>query len=92
MKVTHIIASALLFLPVISPAHMLSPPHNCSKPSKPYQLNSDYEIESYKSKVKRYKSCLQDFIEEQNNEALKHANAADGAADEWNNYANNGLN
>ena len=92
MKFTRIFAIAFLVLPVTSTSHMLSPSHNCSKPGKPYQLNSEYEIETFKSKVKRYKSCLKDFIEEQNDEALKHANAADEAADEWNNYTNNGLN
>ena len=92
MKFTHIIAIASLILPVSSLAHMISPSHNCSKPYKPYQLNSEYEVENFKSQVKRYKSCLQNFIEKQNDEALKHADAADQAADEWNNYARDELN
>ena len=92
MKFTHLIAITCLVLPVSSPAHLLSPSHNCSKPFKPYQLNSEYDIESYRTKVKRDKSCLQDFIAAQNDEALKHANAADEAADEWNIYANHELN
>jgi hypothetical protein len=75
-----------------SPAHMLSPSHNCSKPFKPYQLNSEFEIDNYKTKVKRYKSCLQVFIADQNKEALNHANSADEAADEWNQYVKDELN
>jgi hypothetical protein len=91
MEFSRIIAIACLALPVISHAHMLSPTHSCSKPFKPYQLNSEFEIKSYKTKVRRYKSCLKDFIANQNDQALKHANAADKAADEWNNYAKDEL-
>ena len=91
MKFSRLIATACLVFPLISPAHMLSPSHNCSKPFMPYQLNSEFEIENYKKKVRRYKSCLQNFIDHQNNEALKHGKAADEAADEWNNYAKDEL-
>ncbi|MDQ7089129.1 MAG: hypothetical protein Q9M50_00550 [Methylococcales bacterium] len=73
-------------------ADSYSPSHSCSKPSKPYEFEDEYELESFKSNVEQYKQCIEDFIEEQNDEAQEHLNAAEEAASEWNSYASYELN
>ncbi|WP_409439353.1 hypothetical protein [Psychromonas sp. GE-S-Ul-11] len=75
-----------LSLPVL--ADMFTPSHSCSKPYKPYEFTSQYEVDSFNDDVERYKECIQDFIEEQNDAATKHQQAAEDAIDEWNHFVN----
>lgn len=58
----------------------------CSKPYKPYEFNSDYEVDSYVRDVENYIDCLTSFINEQYEEAQNHINAAETASRELNNY------
>ena len=83
------IVSALT-IPVF--ADMFAPSPICSKPSKPYQFNSQWEIDSFYSDVERYKQCIQNFIEEQNQAVEIHQQAASDAIDEWNRFVNYELN
>tara|TARA_R110002050_G_scaffold294758_1_gene452876 strand:- start:1869 stop:2153 length:285 start_codon:yes stop_codon:yes gene_type:complete len=73
-------------------ADMFTPSHSCSKPYKPYEFNDQYEIDNFRSEVESYKRCIEDFVEEQNDAAIKHQNAAEEAIDEWNSYVNYELN
>lgn len=73
-------------------ADIFNPSHSCSKPYKPYKFNSEWEVESFKNDVERYKSCISDFVEEQNNAVRYHSDAAEEAIEEWNNFVNLELN
>jgi hypothetical protein len=73
-------------------ADMFAPSHSCSKPYKPYQFNSQYEVDSFNNDVERYKNCIQNFIDEQNEAVLTHQRAADEALDAWNRFVNYELN
>ena len=73
-------------------ADMFSPSHSCTKPYKPYEFKDQWEVDSFNDDVNRYKSCISDFVEEQNNEAQRHAEAAEEAIDEWNQYVRYELN
>ncbi len=73
-------------------ADMFTPSHYCSKPYKPYEFNDQYEIDNFMNEVEAYKQCLSDFVDEQNDAATKHQNAAEEAIDEWSNYVNYELN
>jgi hypothetical protein len=42
--------------------------------------------------VQRYKNCIQDFVDEQNQAIETHQQAADDAIDEWNRFVNYELN
>jgi len=66
--------------------------HLCSKPSKPYQIEYQWELDNFNDEVQRYQSCISEFIDEQNNVIRKHQQAADDAIDEWNNFVNLELN
>ena len=77
-------------LPVL--ADMFAPSHSCSKPYKPYEFTSQYEVDSFNDDVERYKQCIQYFIEEQNDAVTNHQQAAEDALDEWNSFVNYELN
>ena len=85
MKILLILSTALLLQ-----ADMFSPSHSCYKPIKPYQFNSQWEVDSYNNDVETYKNCIQDFVDEQNNAIRVHNQAASDAIDEWNSFANYG--
>jgi len=70
----------------MSQADMFTPSHSCSKPYKPYQFTEQYQIDNFQYEVETYKNCIQDFVDEQNDAARNHQNAAQEAIDEWNNF------
>ena len=63
-----------------------SPSHSCCKPIKPYKFTSNWEVEQFKDDVARYKQCISDFVDEQNEAVENHKRAAKNAIDEWNGY------
>lgn len=67
-------------------ADMFTPSHSCSKPFKPYSFSSEFERDRFIQDVEDYRDCLNDFIEEQLEEAESHQEAAQDAADEWERY------
>lgn len=78
--------SLIISIPLM--ADMFIPSPSCSKPYKPYEFNSQYEIDKFNDDVQRYKNCISDFVDEQNQAATKHQQAANDAIDEWNRFAN----
>jgi hypothetical protein len=83
-----LLALALSITVSASYADMFTPSHSCSKPYKPYQFTDQYQIDSFQSEVETYKYCIQEFIDEQNDAARKHQDAAQEAIDEWNSFVN----
>ncbi len=93
MRVIFLIC-LVFFISIITPASadIFTPSHSCSKPYKPIEFNDQHEIDNFMNEVEAYKQCISDFVEEQNDAARKHQNAAEEAIDEWNNYVNYELN
>ena len=84
-----VVAMFVLFFIALSTsarADIISPSHYCRKPIKPYEFTDEWQITQFKNEVDRYKSCISDFIDEQNAEADKHRDAAEEAIEEWNSY------
>ncbi|WP_297766628.1 hypothetical protein [uncultured Alcanivorax sp.] len=77
-------------LPVM--ADMFTPSLSCSTPYKPYQFNSQWELDNFNDEVQSFKRCISDFVDEQNEAARRHQEAASDAIDEWNNFVNYELN
>ena len=77
-------------IPVL--ADMFTPTPSCSKPLKPYEFTSQWELDSFNDDVQRYKRCIQDFIDEQNEAVETHQQAASDAIDEWNRFVQYELN
>lgn len=46
----------------------------------------------FKDDVRRYKKCIDAFVEEQNEQAKHHQDAADEAIEEWNRFVRYELN
>jgi hypothetical protein len=66
------------------------PLHYCTKPTKPYEFTDQWQVDNYNNNVQRYKNCIIDFINEQNNAVNNHINAKNDAIEEWNHFVNYG--
>lgn len=81
-----LVAFALLAMAPAIHADILPPSPSCHRPYKPYRFNTEWEVQQFQDEVARYKRCIADFVEEQNDEAENHRQAAQDAIDEWNRY------
>ena len=80
-----LLAGSILFTS-LSYADMFEPSAYCTKPSKPYKFNNEWEVQQYLDSVNRYKRCISDFVEKQNRESQNHQETASKAIDEWNRF------
>ncbi len=88
-----LLLSILLALGTVSiNADIFTPSPSCSKPYKPYEFTDQYQLDSFNDEVRRYKTCIMDFVEEQNNAIRNHQNAQSEAINEWNRFVNYELN
>lgn len=83
-----IVFVATSFVAPISYADMFTPSQSCPKPWKPYEFEDEWTYQRFLDDVENYKRCINNFVDEQNDEARKHLEAAEDAVDEWNNYVN----
>lgn len=77
---------ALLAVAGTASADMFTPSHSCRKPHKPYEFRDEWHVQSFQDEVERYKRCIEEFVDEQNDEAQNHQEAAGDAIDEWNRF------
>lgn len=75
-----------LAAPQVASADSYPPSHSCSKPIKPYKFNGEWEVQSFNDDVTRYKRCINDFVEEQEQAIENHRQAASSAIDDWNRF------
>jgi hypothetical protein len=68
-------------------ADIVEPSHDCDKPDVPYEFQDQYERDEFETDVEEYKTCITDFVEEQQDAIRKHQSAADDAIEEWNAFA-----
>ena len=77
MKLFLLISIFLLFAPSAQ-SDYFSPSHNCSEP---WDRNDQYDVESFKE-------CIEDFVDEMQDQASEHIEAANDAVSDWNDFAN----
>ncbi|WP_251962267.1 hypothetical protein [Pseudomonas sp. Marseille-Q5299] len=82
---TLLMLGALLAAPAF--ADILEPSHDCTQPDIPYEFENSYERDQFLADAEEYKSCIADFVEEQEEAMRKHKSAADSAVEEWNSFA-----
>lgn len=85
---TRVIA-ALIFVAIaatLTYADIISQSHSCYKPIKPYKFTSQYEIDNFNDEVRRFKSCIDRFVEQQNDAIRNHQSAANDAIEAWNRF------
>lgn len=71
---------------------MFEPSHSCYAPSKPYEFEDEWQLNRFKDEVEEFRSCIEDFVEEQNDAVRKHQDAAEEAIDDWNRFVDYELN
>ena len=86
----YIVAILLLCVSVAVYAYHSVSQHPCSRPWKPSQFTSQNEVDSYKKQVEMYRSCIEEFVDEQKDAIRAHKRAAEEAIEEWNSFANYG--
>ncbi|MEX5606840.1 hypothetical protein [Pseudomonas protegens] len=68
-------------------ADLTEPLHDCNQPDVPYEFQDQFERDQFQADVEEYKTCITDFVEEQQDAIRKHKSAADDAIEEWNSFA-----
>ncbi len=58
--------------------------HDCSKPYRPYQFNSQYEVDDYNNEVNYYINCIEEYLDNAKNDILRIQNKMNDAIDEAN--------
>jgi len=81
-----------------SVADSWQPSHSCyepTKPSRPYSLDNEWEINRYNSALRSYnydveefRTCIENFVSEQESAIRNHKYAAESAINDWNNFVN----
>ena len=72
---------------VSAQADMFKPSASCSKPSKPYEFTSQWQLDSFKRDIEAYERCIDRFVAEQREAAKTHAEAANDAVRDYNSFA-----
>jgi hypothetical protein len=67
-------------------ADIITPSHSCSKPYRPSRFTSKIAFDIFMDEVEEYKSCIEEFVEEQEDAIKKHREAANEAVEEWNSF------
>lgn len=91
-RIASIGVVVLLVASMPTAADMFSPSHSCRKPYKPYEFEDTWQVEQFRSEVERYEGCIEDFVEDQNEAAQRHRDAAEEAIEEWNRFVRVELN
>ena len=81
---------SIMLIVTFANADMFTPSNSCYKPNKPYEFTDQWQVDSYNNEVQRYKNCIVDFVDEQNDAVNTHLNAKNEAIAEWNRFANYG--
>jgi len=92
MKLPIFAFITILLLTFSAQADNYDPSPSCSKPNKPFEFNSQLEVDSFNDDVQQYQRCLYDFVDEQEEAIQRHHRAANGAINEWNNFVRMELN
>jgi hypothetical protein len=92
MKLKILVFITILLLTFSAQADNDEPNPSCSKPHKPNEFNSQWELDSFNNDVQQYQRCLYDFVDEQEEAIQRHHRAANDAIDEWNNFVRIELN
>ena len=84
----RVIWLVLVVLVFVAPASgdMFTPRNSCRAPSKPFSFRDERHYESFINDVERYRNCINRFVDEQNEAANRHLEAASSAIEEWNRF------
>ena len=81
----------LVFAAPLAKADFSVPSHSCSKPGKAVEVKSQNDAEKFNEAVSKYKSCIQGFVQQQEDAIANHQRAASQAIAEWNEFVANDM-
>ena len=89
----RIAAIALLVFatPLATVADSSAPSHSCRKPGKAAEIKTQQEADKFNEAVSQYKSCIEEFVRQQEDAAMIHRRAANEAISEWNDFVTNDM-
>ena len=76
----------LLLSPSVAQADPSPPSHKCTAPLKQTEFATRFQLDRYKTTVDLYRSCLEDFVKEQERAIENHRRAVQSAIDDWNTF------
>jgi len=68
-----------------------APSHSCRKPGKAAEIKTQQEADKFNEAVSKYKSCIEEFVRQQEDAAMIHRRAANEAINEWNDFVTNDM-
>ena len=92
---TRMRIAAMAFLvfaaPLANAADSSVPVHACRKPGKPGEIKTQQEADKFNDAISKYKSCIEEFVRQQEDAAMIHRRAANEAINEWNDFVTNDM-
>jgi hypothetical protein len=85
------IAFLVFAAPLANAADSSVPSHSCRKPGKAADIKNQQEADKFNEAVSQYKSCIEDFVRQQEEAAMIHRRAANEAISEWNDFVTNDM-
>lgn len=86
LRLTGLLLAMLLLCDAVAYGDTSPPSHKCNAPLKQTQFATQFQLDSYRAAVDLYRSCLEAFVKEQEQEIEIHRQAAQGAVDDWNRF------
>jgi hypothetical protein len=80
------------FPPTFAFGHSEPPTHTCMQPTRPPDKNDAEVWNRFIDQVDTYRSCMSQFIAENQQAAELHRAAANAATEEWNTFVHSSLN
>jgi hypothetical protein len=91
-SIRRIAAIAFLFAAALANAADSSvASHSCRKPGKATDIKTQQQADKFNEAVSQYKSCIEDFVRQQEEAAMIHRRAANEAISEWNDFVTNDM-
>jgi hypothetical protein len=85
------IAFLVLAASFANAADSSAPSHSCRKPDKAAEIKTQEEADKFNEAVSKYKSCIEEFVRQQEDAAMIHRRAANEAISEWNDFVTNDM-
>jgi hypothetical protein len=87
---TATIVCLVIAAPFANAADSSAPSHSCRKPGKAAEIKTQQEADKF-NEVSKYKSCIEDFVRQQEDAAMNHRRVANEAISEWNDFVTNDM-
>jgi len=84
----------LTFLVLATPlvnADTTAPSHACNRPGKASEIKTQPDADKFNDAVSKYRSCIEEFIRQQEEAIKNHHRALSQATTDWNDFVTNNM-